>query len=113
MISTATVCAHSKPRITSHSTMPMPPAPTMPTTDAEAHGAARREVDAVHPPQAFGHAQARVLEACSVSWKAGPFARFSTVGRVSSTISVVQAQSGAVSRWAWHGALPCRHPTDC
>ena len=33
--STVAVCAYWKLRITSHSTMPMPPAPTMPTTEAE------------------------------------------------------------------------------
>src|SRR6476661_8316673 len=34
-IRTAQVCAYWKPRITSHSITPMPPAPTMPTTVAE------------------------------------------------------------------------------
>jgi len=33
--STAQVCAYWKLRITSYSTTPMPPAPTMPTTEAE------------------------------------------------------------------------------
>jgi hypothetical protein len=40
--STAAVCAYWKPRITSHSTMPMPPAPTMPTTEAERTLASKR-----------------------------------------------------------------------
>src|SRR5687767_6366179 len=35
MIITAHVSAYWKPRMISHSTTPMPPAPTMPTTDAE------------------------------------------------------------------------------
>ena len=35
MSSTAAVCAYSKPRITSCRMTPMPPAPTMPSTEAE------------------------------------------------------------------------------
>ncbi len=35
MIITAQVCAYWKLRMISQSTVPMPPAPTMPTTDAE------------------------------------------------------------------------------
>ena len=40
--STAAVSAYWKPRITSHSTMPMPPAPTMPTTEADRTLASKR-----------------------------------------------------------------------
>ncbi|MNH46866.1 hypothetical protein D3C79_1098380 [compost metagenome] len=42
MIITAQVSAYWKPRMISHNTTPMPPAPTMPTTEAERTLASKR-----------------------------------------------------------------------